>query len=568
MSRIRSLRAISIATLLLAAAAPVATQPSAKRPLAAGDIDAIAQLLMLEDTRRFDEPTVARLLASTHPEVRRRAVLAVARIINPSSRAYLARLRSETDPEILATVVLAAGQHKDADSVAWLGGLLSSPKTPPTVTREAARSLGKIRTPEARAALAAFLSAPPVTTMPAEIIGEALLSIGRFTGRDDLVPIARWATSPDVEIRWRAAWALFRPRDPGALQYLMTLAEDASPEVRFWAVRGLAPAVVAEAGGDLAKTSAILRRGVTHTDRRVRTESLRTLALYDDDESFRVVLGAPESPDMWLAVSAAEALGRHKSRTDVVTPALVAAAAAGKPLALRLAALTPLTTLSPAAAVDLAAALARERSTVARTSAVQALQRLGDLGRARLDALSADPAMKDLVAAAGGQRGRGPAEAPKRVDADYRRIAERWIVPNYNGAAKPRAVLTTPRGEIEVELHAGEAPLGLASFVHAVEAGDIVGTEFGRVVPDFVAQQRPIRNALTLRDEVSRLGLTRGNLSWASSGLDTGRPGYTLGITPQPHNEGDFTALGRIVRGMDVLERLELGDAVTMVTMK
>ena len=104
--------------------------------------------------------------------------------------------------------------------------------------------------------------------------------------------------------------------------------------------------------------------------------------------------------------------------------------------------------------------------------------------------------------------------------------------------------------------------------MHEVESGDIVGTEFGRVVPNFVAQQRAIRNAITLRDEVNRHGLTRGNLSWASAGLDTGRPGYTLGSTPQPHNEGDFTALGRVVRGMDVVDRLELGDAVTAARMK
>ena len=83
------------------------------------------------------------------------------------------------------------------------------------------------------------------------------------------------------------------------------------------------------------------------------------------------------------------------------------------------------------------------------------------------------------------------------------------------------------------------------------------------MVPNFVAQQRPIRDAVTLRDEVNRYGLTRGNLSWASAGLDTGRPGYTLGVTPQPHNEGDFTALGRVIRGMDAVDRLELGDAVT-----
>jgi cyclophilin family peptidyl-prolyl cis-trans isomerase len=38
-------------------------------------------------------------------------------------------------------------------------------------------------------------------------------------------------------------------------------------------------------------------------------------------------------------------------------------------------------------------------------------------------------------------------------------------------------------------------------------------------------------------------------------------------MTPQPHNEGDFTALGRVIRGMDVVDRLELGDAITAARM-
>jgi cyclophilin family peptidyl-prolyl cis-trans isomerase len=137
------------------------------------------------------------------------------------------------------------------------------------------------------------------------------------------------------------------------------------------------------------------------------------------------------------------------------------------------------------------------------------------------------------------------------------------VVPDYNGAPRPRIEWETPRGLIELELYAGDAPLAVEDLmkVHATNA--IVGTEFSRVVPDFVAQQRGIYNDHTLRDEVTRLGLTRGNLSWASAGLDTGRPGYTLGSTPQPHNEGDFTTLGRVVRGMDVVDRLELGDRVT-----
>jgi peptidylprolyl isomerase len=150
-----------------------------------------------------------------------------------------------------------------------------------------------------------------------------------------------------------------------------------------------------------------------------------------------------------------------------------------------------------------------------------------------------------------------------RTDADYRAIVERWIVPAYNGAAAPRAIWMTPKGEIEIELHAADAPLGMEELVRLTESGAIVGPAFTRLVPNFVAQQATIPGANRLRDEVSRLGLTRGNLAWASSGLDTGRPGYTLGNTPQPHNEGDFTALGRVIRGMDVVDRLELGDAIT-----
>ena len=39
-------------------------------------------------------------------------------------------------------------------------------------------------------------------------------------------------------------------------------------------------------------------------------------------------------------------------------------------------------------------------------------------------------------------------------------------------------------------------------------------------------------------------------------------------MTAQPHNEGDFTALGRVVRGMDVVDRLEYGDAVTAAALR
>jgi len=170
------------------------------------------------------------------------------------------------------------------------------------------------------------------------------------------------------------------------------------------------------------------------------------------------------------------------------------------------------------------------------------------------------PAAPRAGGAAGG-RPPVPARQP-RPDAEYRQLVERWIVPDYNGAAKPHVVWETERGLIEIELYPGDAPFGVEHLMRVMDSGDIVGTEFTRLVPDFVAQQQAIRNASNLRDEVNQRGLTRANLSWASAGLDTGRPGYTLGHTPQPHNEGDFTSLGRVVKGMDAVDKLELGDKI------
>jgi len=571
-----------VVCVILACALQAGARSQSKPPLTADDITAITQLVMLEDMRRFDEETLAHLIKSSHPEVRRRAVQSVGRIVDPAGRPLLASVRADADVEVAATVAWATGQLKDPEAVTWLGRVLSDPKTPPAVAKEAACALGKIRTADARTALASYLASAPETTDAAPVVGEALLAIGRFTTKDDIAPIVRWATAKDDEVRWRAAWALFRPRDPAAIPQLIKLASDPSPEVRFWSVRGLVPAVVDQAGLDRGPIAARLRDASNDPDRRVRTEAMRALVQYDDDASFDVVLAGLDSPDTWISVSVAEAIGRFQTRADKIVPKLVAASAASRPSALRITALTPLTTLAPEAAVEAATALVRNTSVVARTAAAQALGRLGDKGRAALDALAADPATKDLMpptgnrggggggaAGGGGGGGRGRSAAPTRPDSEYQQIVARWIVPDYNGAARPHVILDTPKGSIDVELYPGDAPLAMEYLVKVVESGAIVGTEFGRVVPNFVAQQRGISNTdPAQRDEVNRHGLTRGNLSWASSGLDTGRPGYTLGSTPQPHNEGDFTAFGRVVSGIDVVDHLELGDAITGARIK
>ena len=125
-----------------------------------------------------------------------------------------------------------------------------------------------------------------------------------------------------------------RPRDLNALPDLLRLSRDASPDVRFWAMRGLgqpAPPAPPRGGGapptppvpftpmtetDRATCSARLREGVVDPDRRVRTEALRALTTYDDDASFAIVLKSIDSADSWISVSAVEQLGKFASRKD------------------------------------------------------------------------------------------------------------------------------------------------------------------------------------------------------------------------------------------------------------
>jgi HEAT repeat protein/cyclophilin family peptidyl-prolyl cis-trans isomerase len=485
-------RRIIFAQVLLVVAAHAAAAQS-HRPLAPNDVDDIARLVMLEDYRDFNADDLARILASTHPEVRRRAALSIGRIADKRGYALLRAKPLDTDTAVAATEVFAAGQLKDSTTVSWFDSLLTAPKLAPTVRAEAATALGKIKTAAAREALARFLSSATEGRLTDQAINEALYSIGRCTTRGDLAPILKWTTSKNDEIRWHATWALFRPRDPSAVPTLMKLATDKSADVRMWALRGLVKAQ-ADSAGKTAEAEAIVLAATHDADRRVRTEAVRSIGFFTDESAVGALNAAKADPDWWISSSA-------------------------------------------------------------------------DEGLARLNPPPPPAAGRQGGGARGGRGARPVPPPPTRPLSDYKALVERWVVPDYNGAPRPTATWETPRGTITIELYAGDAPLGVEEFVRIVEAGSIVGTKFTRVVPNFVDQEQTIPGAKRLRDEVTRRGLTRANLAWASGGLDTGTPGYTLANAIQPHNEGDFTTLGRVIKGMDVVDQIQLNDAITAAKM-
>jgi len=532
---------IARSVFLIAAFATVA-RAQTRRVLDSSAVSDIARLLLLEDVRRFDSVELVRGLDSKHPEVRRRATLAVARINDKRGVALLRARSLSADTALAATTVFAVGQLRDTLTISWFDSLLANPRTPPTIATEAACALGKIKTAAAREVLARYLAKVSANPRTHDAIGEALLAIGRSTARGDIAPIVKWTSAPDEELRWRATWALFRPRDPAAVAVLLKLSDDRSAHVRSWAVRGLVKSQ-ADSASLAERAEAKLLAAVRDDDRRVRTEAIRALGSYSDSAAVGALTSSLPSSDSWISVSAAEGLGR--SRLPSVVPALVAATDATRPCALRATAIRQLQPFANAEARAAAIGLARDTVPYCQNLGAQILRDAMPNGRG-----------------AGGGRGRQPQTLVERPLAEYRAIVQRWIVPAYNGKALPRAMMQTTHGDIELELYAGDAPLAMDSLTKILDQGNIVGSEFSRVVPDFVDQEATIRDAAVQRDEVNRHRLTRGNLAWASAGLDTGRPGYTLNHTPQPHNEGDFTSLGRVIRGMDVVDHIELGDRI------
>src|SRR5579885_926740 len=178
MRRLAACLSIAFASRL---AAQSATPRAARPPLDSAAIADIAKLLELEDTRSFDGPELARILASNHPEVRRRAMLAVARIRDPRGVELLRAAPLDADTALAATRVFAVGQLRDTLTIRWFDSLLVNPRTPRAVLTEAACALGKIKTAAAREVLARFLTRATTGPRTNDAIGEALLSIGRST---------------------------------------------------------------------------------------------------------------------------------------------------------------------------------------------------------------------------------------------------------------------------------------------------------------------------------------------------------------------------------------------------
>lgn len=154
-------------------------------------------------------------------------------------------------------------------------------------------------------------------------------------------------------------------------------------------------------------------------------------------------------------------------------------------------------------------------------------------------------------------------------------------------AGPVRVVFETELGEIEIELDAARAPVTVENFLRYVDAGLYAGGRFHRTVrpdnqkehavPIAVVQARsaargpklfpPIPLERTRDTGVKHLD---GTVSMARAGTDTARDQFFICIGDQPsldfggarNADGQgFAAFGRVVRGMDVVRKIQMAPA-------
>ncbi len=134
-----------------------------------------------------------------------------------------------------------------------------------------------------------------------------------------------------------------------------------------------------------------------------------------------------------------------------------------------------------------------------------------------------------------------------------------------------RLVITTEKGEFEIALAVGEAPLSSANLFALARKGFFRNLTFHRVVPDFVAQGGDPRGdgnggpGYTIRCEINHKPYARGVVGMALSGKDTGGSQFFVTAAPQPHLDGRYTAFGEVTKGQEVVDALLEGDRITEV---
>jgi len=136
-----------------------------------------------------------------------------------------------------------------------------------------------------------------------------------------------------------------------------------------------------------------------------------------------------------------------------------------------------------------------------------------------------------------------------------------------------RVVLETSRGIMTMVLYADEAPAHCVNFATLVRKGFYDGKRWHRVVADFVIQGGCPRGdgwggpGYMVPDEIGTRPFVRGTVGMPKAGDDTGGCQIFITHLPTPHLDGRYTVYAQVVSGLEVIDRIRVGDKIVKATL-
>jgi HEAT repeat protein/cyclophilin family peptidyl-prolyl cis-trans isomerase len=490
-------------------------------------------LTALARLKAYDSLAAVVLDPSGAPRVRWWPVaFALDRIGDARAIPALRALAGDAHPFTRAFAIKGLGTLGDRESVPLLLKLV--PASDRTTTIEAVRALGRIGDRSAAPALLKLVAdgrGDPLIRL------EAVTALGGIGGEGPSELLVDLLSDPQPAIRAEVMRALARIDAESFVFVLSGL--DPDPH---WSVR----AALATVLGTLSPEAGLprLRVMLDDQDQRVIPAVLAALVKLGAPDAAALLTARLEADDPVVRAAVATATGQLKPPSAIATLSALYRTGQRDPIYVaRTAALTALAAFGAEAAPVLTEALA-DRDWAVRVHAAELLRKI-------------DPASDATLRIR---------PAPLRHPFEYysaKRLG--------NPPVSTHVYLETARGTVQIELAVLEAPLNVDNFITLARKGFYDGTAIHRVVPNFVVQDGDPRGdgeggpGYTLRDELSQAPYGRGVVGIALDWRDTGGSQFFITQLPQPHLDGRYTVIGRVVSGMDVVDSLQPWEPIQRV---
>jgi HEAT repeat protein/cyclophilin family peptidyl-prolyl cis-trans isomerase len=460
-------------------------------------------LQRLEDKRAL--PALLTLARDQNPYTRAFAVKGLAALKDRSAMAVLMPLLSSGERNVLIETIRALGRIGDAAAVEPLLRLIGDAATDPHVRLETVGALAGFHQPAIGDALIDVLADPSPSIRAA-----ALKSLAAFDPENFITVLSGLDPDPHWNVRAALATVLGTLPPENGLPRLESMMNDADQRVIPFAIAAL-----------------------------VKLKTPTTAAL---------LLERLKADDPVVRAAAAAGIGELKPANGAA--ALADAYRFGQRDAMygaRAAVLAAIAKYGAAAATPVLREAFADKDWAVRVRAAMLLKQL-------------DPS--------------AAADADGRI-----RPAPTTVAPDVYAAARlvsppvsTQVYLDTDRGTIQIELAVLDAPLTVENFIALARKGYFNGLSVHRVVPDFVVQDGDPRGdgeggpGYSIRDELNQRPYLRGTVGMALDPWpDTGGSQYFIAHSPQPHLDAKYTVFGRVIAGMDVVDKIQQWDVIRAV---